>query len=118
LSRKGYGIHGTNAPGSIGKAASHGCLRMKQDDLEELYKLVKVGDTVVIRHQGDDLTAQVFSPKSDPQAGPTMADAKNTNPATSMTVDSRGDDQPTTSPSVDRAALQLPMISAAHATQR
>src|SRR5262249_29217842 len=28
LSQKGYGIHGTNAPGSIGKAASHGCIRM------------------------------------------------------------------------------------------
>ena len=28
LSVKGYGIHGTNEPNSIGKAASHGCIRM------------------------------------------------------------------------------------------
>src|ERR1700760_642282 len=43
LSQKGYGIHGTNAPKSIGKAASHGCIRMGKKDLEELFALVKVG---------------------------------------------------------------------------
>jgi lipoprotein-anchoring transpeptidase ErfK/SrfK len=47
LSMKGYGIHGTNAPRSIGKAASHGCIRMRQADLEELFELVEVGSTVV-----------------------------------------------------------------------
>ncbi len=34
LSTKGYGIHGTNEPRSIGKAASHGCIRMAKKDLE------------------------------------------------------------------------------------
>jgi L,D-transpeptidase ErfK/SrfK len=43
---KGYGIHGTNAPKSIGKAASHGCIRMRTKDAEELFKLVAVGDEV------------------------------------------------------------------------
>jgi L,D-transpeptidase catalytic domain len=43
LSVKGYGIHGTNAPGSIGKAASHGCIRMRNRDVEELFALVGVG---------------------------------------------------------------------------
>src|SRR5262245_24541584 len=43
------GIHGTNVPGSIGKPASHGCVRMSRKDLEELFELVRVGDTVVIR---------------------------------------------------------------------
>lgn len=60
LNRKGYGIHGTNAPGSIGKAASHGCIRMAKRDLEQFFALVRVGDTVVIRAEGDSLTAQVF----------------------------------------------------------
>ena len=46
LSMQGYGIHGTNEPKSIGKAASHGCIRMAKADLEELYALVQVGDTV------------------------------------------------------------------------
>jgi L,D-transpeptidase ErfK/SrfK len=46
LSVKGYGIHGTNVPTSIGKAASHGCIRMRQSDLEELFEVVSVGVTV------------------------------------------------------------------------
>jgi lipoprotein-anchoring transpeptidase ErfK/SrfK len=46
LSRKGYGIHGTNAPKSIGKAASHGCIRLRNSDIEELFDLVSVGDAV------------------------------------------------------------------------
>ena len=60
LSLKGYGIHGTNAPKSIGKAASHGCIRMAKKDLEELFTLVKVGDAVTIRAERDELVAQVF----------------------------------------------------------
>ena len=53
LSVKGYGIHGTNEPGSIGKAASHGCIRMGKADLEELFAQVEVGDAVEIRAEGD-----------------------------------------------------------------
>jgi lipoprotein-anchoring transpeptidase ErfK/SrfK len=64
LSMKGYGIHGTNAPRSIGKAASHGCIRMSKKDVEELFTLIKVGDTVVIRNGGDELVAQVFHPET------------------------------------------------------
>ena len=48
LSQKGYGIHGTNEPHSIGKAASHGCIRMGQKDLEELFAQVRSR-----RHGGD-----------------------------------------------------------------
>jgi len=46
LGYKGYGIHGTNRPASIGKAASHGCIRMRNQDVEELFELVQVGDEV------------------------------------------------------------------------
>lgn len=46
LSVKGYGIHGTNAPSSIGRNASHGCIRMRNRDVEELYTMVAIGDTV------------------------------------------------------------------------
>jgi lipoprotein-anchoring transpeptidase ErfK/SrfK len=60
LSKKGYGIHGTNAPKSIGKAASHGCIRMTQSDLEELFSHTRVGDVVLILGERDDLTVQVF----------------------------------------------------------
>lgn len=44
----GYAIHGTNKPGSIGRAVSHGCLRMLNKDIEELYGLVDVGTPVFI----------------------------------------------------------------------
>jgi lipoprotein-anchoring transpeptidase ErfK/SrfK len=46
LGFKGYGIHGTNHPESIGHAASHGCIRMRNHDVEELFALVHVGDQV------------------------------------------------------------------------
>lgn len=60
LSVKGYGIHGTNEPKSIGKAASHGCIRMAKADLEELYPLVRVGDEVELIGQRNAETAQLF----------------------------------------------------------
>jgi Uncharacterized protein conserved in bacteria len=41
-----YGIHGTNKPWSIGKAVSHGCIRMYNTDAAELYNLVSI-DTLV-----------------------------------------------------------------------
>ncbi len=44
----GYGIHGTNNPGSIGKSISHGCVRMFNQDVTELYNLVPVGTAVNI----------------------------------------------------------------------
>jgi lipoprotein-anchoring transpeptidase ErfK/SrfK len=43
LNLKGYGIHGTSVPSSIGKAASHGCIRMRNADVEELFELIDVG---------------------------------------------------------------------------
>ena len=49
LSEKGYGIHGTNVPSSIGKSASHGCIRMRKADVEELFTLLQIGDTVELQ---------------------------------------------------------------------
>ena len=48
LSKAGYGIHGTNAPESIGRAASHGCVRMRNRDVEELFALIGVGTPVEV----------------------------------------------------------------------
>lgn len=63
LNRKGYGIHGTNMPDSIGQAASHGCIRMRQDDLEELFTLLRPGDAVTIRADRDEELAKVMTPE-------------------------------------------------------
>ena len=60
LSEKGYGIHGTNAPKSVGKAASHGCIRMAKTDLEEIFEILRPGDTVSIRGERDERTAAIF----------------------------------------------------------
>ena len=48
LSKPHYGIHGTNNPNSIGKDISHGCIRMQNEDVIELYDLVLIGDIVEI----------------------------------------------------------------------
>jgi lipoprotein-anchoring transpeptidase ErfK/SrfK len=44
----GYGIHGTNDPASIGKQVTQGCVRMSNQDVEELYTIVPVGTEVSI----------------------------------------------------------------------
>jgi len=80
LSQKGYGIHGTNAPRSIGHAASHGCIRLRNRDMERLFTMVRVGDVVRIRGERDDEIAQVFGDDGDNEiaevAEPTSAQAK------------------------------------------
>lgn len=43
-----YGIHGTDEPWSIGNALSHGCIRMNNKDVKELYKIVRYGTPVKI----------------------------------------------------------------------
>lgn len=45
-----YGIHGTNDEGTIGGSVSHGCIRMHNRDIKELYGLVPVGTPVLIRY--------------------------------------------------------------------
>jgi lipoprotein-anchoring transpeptidase ErfK/SrfK len=68
LSAKGYGIHGTNQPNSIGKAASTGCIRMGKQDIEELFATLDAGDTVEIRAERDEQSAAVFGTNSGVRA--------------------------------------------------
>lgn len=49
LSKKHYGIHGTNDPASIGHYVSRGCIRMHNHDVEELARIVPIGTPVYIR---------------------------------------------------------------------
>ncbi|HEX9084435.1 MAG TPA: L,D-transpeptidase [Gemmatimonadaceae bacterium] len=44
----GYGIHGTDHPESIGQSVSHGCVRLRNEDIERLYPMVAVGTPVYI----------------------------------------------------------------------
>lgn len=50
----GYGIHGTDQPESIGQAVSHGCVRMHNWAVQQLYDLVPIGTVV-------NITGQVFT---------------------------------------------------------
>ncbi len=44
-----YGIHGTNKPWSVGTVASHGCFRMYNHDVEQVYALIHIGTPVIIQ---------------------------------------------------------------------
>ncbi len=104
LNIPGYGIHGTNVPSSIGKAASHGCIRMAKKDLEELYSMVQVGDTVELIGQRNEETAQLFGdgPMQVPGAQPGTLTAKASSPQL-----------PTAAPVTAPAAAQQSTYSAA-----
>jgi lipoprotein-anchoring transpeptidase ErfK/SrfK len=43
-----YRIHGTNQPWTIGRAVSSGCIRMRNEDVMDLYERVKVGTKVIV----------------------------------------------------------------------
>ncbi len=60
LNVKGYGIHGTNAPRSVGHATSHGCIRLRNRDVERLFTMLRVGDVVDIRDERDEDIARIF----------------------------------------------------------
>jgi lipoprotein-anchoring transpeptidase ErfK/SrfK len=45
-----YRIHGSNEPETIGTAVSSGCFRMTNDDVQDLYKRVKIGATVIVKN--------------------------------------------------------------------
>jgi L,D-transpeptidase ErfK/SrfK len=66
LSIGGVGIHGTNAPGSIYRAGTHGCIRVHPDDIARLFDLVSVGtagrfiyEPVLIAQDGEDVFLEV-----------------------------------------------------------
>jgi lipoprotein-anchoring transpeptidase ErfK/SrfK len=77
LSKSGYGIHGTNQPESIGHAASHGCIRLRNRDIKQLFEMVRVGDVVEIRGERDQQIAEIFGGAAEWSA--TLAE---TSPAT------------------------------------
>ena len=41
-------IHGTTDDSSIGRYASHGCIRMHNSEIEQLYPMIDVGDHVIV----------------------------------------------------------------------
>ena len=76
LNKQGYGIHGTNVPNSVGKAASHGCIRLRNRDIVQFFALVNVGDSVEIHGERDQQIAQIFG--ADASARTAIAQAQPT----------------------------------------
>jgi lipoprotein-anchoring transpeptidase ErfK/SrfK len=60
LNVKGFGIHGTNQPNSIGKNASHGCIRLRNSDIKDLFARVQIGDHVTLVSERTDEVARLF----------------------------------------------------------
>jgi hypothetical protein len=44
----GYALHGTNKPETVGQSVSHGCVRLRNEDIEQLYDMVPLGTPVFI----------------------------------------------------------------------
>lgn len=51
LSRKGYGMHGTNFPWGVGRLISHGCIRLYPEHIAKLYREVPVNTPVEIIYE-------------------------------------------------------------------
>lgn len=81
LNIKGFGIHGTNHPESIGKSASHGCIRLHNRDIQDLFARVQVGDRVSILAERTDEVARLFGPAPDSQQATQTMVANNEPPA-------------------------------------
>ena len=61
LNQKGYGIHGTDQPSSIGYAKSHGCIRLRNADVERLFERVRPGDVVELHAERTPEIDQLFA---------------------------------------------------------
>ena len=44
----GYALHGTNKPETVGRSVSHGCVRLRNEDVATLYQMVPIGTPVFI----------------------------------------------------------------------
>jgi lipoprotein-anchoring transpeptidase ErfK/SrfK len=72
-------IHGTNRPGSVGGAVSHGCYRMRADDIKTLFHLVDVGTRVKVLDA--PVTPEVAAPSASQVATPAPSQPPNSAPS-------------------------------------
>jgi L,D-transpeptidase ErfK/SrfK len=77
LDMPGYLIHGTNQPYGVGMRVSHGCVRLYPENIEYLYELVEIGESVTIinepflmARQGDEIYFESHTPLEDDTVGP------------------------------------------------
>jgi hypothetical protein len=83
-----YRIHGTDAPWTIGTAASKGCIRLYNEDVLDLYPRVRIGTKVTVTYQTFTTSGVVSTAKASRKA-------KSAPESSSLFDWFGGDDQPT-----------------------
>jgi lipoprotein-anchoring transpeptidase ErfK/SrfK len=98
LGTSAYRIHGTDAPWTIGQAVSHGCIRMTNDDVLDLYPRVPVGMRVTVTWQQFE-THQIASGDSVPRYGDADSNPRAVKPssATPAATTAAADEAPSSS---------------------
>jgi lipoprotein-anchoring transpeptidase ErfK/SrfK len=66
LGKTMYRIHGTNQPSTIGKYVSSGCIRLTNEDIQDLFSRVQVGTRVVVLPGAPPATALNAPPAQQP----------------------------------------------------
>jgi lipoprotein-anchoring transpeptidase ErfK/SrfK len=89
LGNTDYRIHGTNAPGSIGKHMSSGCIRMLNADIIDLYGRVNIGTKVIVLP--DMQSRQIGAAQSDVNLPPLASAPPAITPALARTASRRRD---------------------------
>jgi lipoprotein-anchoring transpeptidase ErfK/SrfK len=98
-----YRIHGTNQPDTIGKYVSSGCIRLVNDDIEDLYGRVRVGAQVVV------LQADGSTPPAAPAPAPKSASSRAAAPVLSNQPKSTTPMMPAVAPLAPKNAAHVPM---------
>lgn len=79
LSKRSILIHGTNRPFSIGRKASHGCIRLYPEDIVRLFRMVRTGTRVTIINQPVKITEwdeQIYLEAHDNPSGSSLEIAR------------------------------------------
>ena len=69
LGSSSYRIHGTNDPSTIGKFVSSGCIRLTNEDVQDLASRVTIGTKVIVLPKSSRLEAGVTKERAAPRAG-------------------------------------------------
>lgn len=77
LGSSAYRIHGTDAPWTIGQAVSHGCIRMLNEDVHDLYPKVDVGTRVTVTWQKFNTSGAVSNNTAPPPSSGSAAGSIN-----------------------------------------
>jgi lipoprotein-anchoring transpeptidase ErfK/SrfK len=93
LGNTAYRIHGTNAPQSIGKRVSSGCIRLRNEDVTDLYDRVGVGTKVVVL-ASDPHSVASTQRRSTPAAGTPSVAAPSAAMTTRISLRPDATDQP------------------------